>query len=137
MTGLLDILDSPEYGEAAAYELLCFGKRPEQLGTDELTWYDLRRIIRFADERSPLSRALYPDVIWGLQEQLMAEAVDTLRWLKWAKTKAAQYGRDLPDPIPRPGVTTPEVIGGAPVDIDDIDALLGWSTQSAIATESR
>lgn len=127
MNGLLSILDSEEYGEAARYELLRFGRRVEHLGTSELDWCDAKLIVKFADERSPLARAMNPEVIWGLPEQLLAEVADTLHWLKWVKTKAAQHNRDMPDPIPRPGIEKKEVIGSDPVDVDELDALLGWS----------
>ncbi|NIL86512.1 hypothetical protein RhoFasGS6_03916 [Rhodococcus fascians] len=126
ITSLLNILDSPEYGEAAEYELLRFDRRPEQLGTDDLTWRDLQLIVKFAPQDSPLVRTMNPDSIWGLQEQLMAEAVDTLHWLRWAKTKAAEQKRDHPEPIPRPGIEVKEVIGSDPVDVDEMDRLLGW-----------
>ena len=128
MIGLLDILDSKEFGGAARYELLRFDRRPEQLGTDDLPWVDAQVIIRYADEKSPLGRAVNPDFMWGLQEQLMAEMVDTLHWLKWAKTEAARHRRGMPEPLPRPGVEKKEVIGDVAVDIDDLDDLLGWGS---------
>jgi hypothetical protein len=45
--------------------------------------------------------------------------------LVWAKTKAAQKGRNRPKPIPRPGVAGPERIGDA-MPIEELNALIGW-----------
>ncbi|WP_037183836.1 DUF5361 domain-containing protein [Rhodococcoides fascians] len=126
MNALLEFLDSEEYGEAAYYELLRFDKRPEQLGTDALPWVAAKIILKFAPDDSPLKTLVNPDVVWDLHAQLLAETVDTLRWLRWAKTTAAQHHRDQPEPIPRPGVEAKEVIGEA-MEMEELDALLGWN----------
>lgn len=126
MNGLLELLDSEEYGEAAYYELLRFDKRPEQLGSDDLPWVEAKIILKYAPADSPLKTLINPDVVWNLQAQLLAEAVDTLHWLRWSKTRAAERNRDHPDPIPRPGIEVKEVIGSDPVDVDEMDRLLGW-----------
>lgn len=41
---------------------------------------------------------------WSQSEMLLAEMVDLLRWLQWAKTEAAEKKQPPPDPFPRPGV---------------------------------
>jgi hypothetical protein len=98
------------------------------LGSDQLTWRDLKVIVRQSQADSALARAMNPDVHWGISELLLAEAVDTLHWLQWAKTKDAQYKRNMPKPVPRPGVDTSqyEVIGEA-MEMDDLDRALGWA----------
>ncbi len=71
-------------------------------------------------------RAQFPnDWRWQLSEQLLADAVESLRWLVWAKTKDAQHKRNMPKPIPRPGVAGPERLGTA-APLDDMNAFLGW-----------
>lgn len=58
----------------------------------------------------PRSSALYraqnaDEWMWGLNELLLASAVDELRWLHWAKTKdAGKASNPAPDPLVRPGV---------------------------------
>lgn len=53
-----------------------------------------------------LFRAMYPEKAgWTLTNQLIALAVDVLRWLQWAKTEDGSRGFNQPEPIPRPGVT--------------------------------
>lgn len=48
---------------------------------------------------------MHPDQAgWTLTNQLLAAAVDVLRWLQWAKTEDGSKGRNMPDPIERPGV---------------------------------
>jgi hypothetical protein len=53
---------------------------------------------------------------WGATEQLLAAAVDALRWLQWAQTKEAQKpGARGPDPIERPGVKPKKASHGGDV----------------------
>lgn len=78
---------------------------------------------------SAIVRALAPEAaMWQLPEQLLAEIVDTLHWLKWAKTEAGQQGRDHPKPVPRPGVDTDEPIGrkSDALPVDEMNDWLGW-----------
>lgn len=66
------------------------------------------------------------DSVWQLPELLLADIADSLHWLVWAKTEAARKKRNMPKPIPRPGVPEPERIGDAPVPIDEMNDFLGW-----------
>ncbi|MBF6254398.1 hypothetical protein IU414_06625 [Nocardia farcinica] len=102
------------------------GLRLNQLGTKRLTWFDLAAVIDNLLPTSAVSRALNPDWMWGLPEMLLADAVDSLRWLVWAKTEDAQKKRNKPKPVPRPGVKKPERIGDAPLSIADMNEFLGW-----------
>jgi hypothetical protein len=53
---------------------------------------------------SALFTAMFPDRAgWDKTTMLLAEMVDTLHWLQWAKTKAGQNNRDRPQLVPRPG----------------------------------
>ncbi|MGG7653499.1 DUF5361 domain-containing protein [Kocuria rosea] len=79
------------------------------MGTPELTWHDLRVFV--SQIRFDTSSACRRDIegeeesLWGLEAMLLAEAVDALNWLRWAKTDAAKSrGARPPAPIPRPGV---------------------------------
>lgn len=98
------------------------------LGTDRLTWSDLRAIVACLPPDSALGRARDPDSArWQLNEMLLAEAVDTLHLLWWAQTEAGRKNRNRPSQIPRPGVKrVEERIGDAPMSIEDMDAYLGW-----------
>lgn len=42
--------------------------------------------------------------VWGLQEHLLALAVDTLRLSVWMRSRDGQQNRNRPKPLPRPGV---------------------------------
>lgn len=93
---------------------------------DDLNWDDLRAII-CAGTDNALARAIRgEDWPWGLPEMLLADAADSLRWLVWSKTPAAQKNRGQPKPIPRPGIAKPERIGDKPVPIADMNEFLGW-----------
>ncbi|WP_156769449.1 DUF5361 domain-containing protein [Nocardia sp. 852002-20019_SCH5090214] len=100
------------------------------LGTDALTWGDLKAIVAHLGEDSALGLAMNPppdEAPWTRMEMLVAEAVDTLHLLWWAKTEAGQKNRNRPARIPRPGVE-PVIkrYGDAPMSIEDMDKFLGW-----------
>jgi hypothetical protein len=115
------------YPTAIESDLIDRGQRLRYLGTDRLSWGDLRSILAWLKPDAALSRALRgDDWPWGLQEMLLASAVDYLALLFWTKTKAAQHNRGQPKPIQRPGVASPERIGAEPVSIDDMNDFLGW-----------
>lgn len=110
------------------------GLRLRNLGSDEFTWVDLKVVVlqNMHDNRTAIYRAMNPDTyMWGIQEQLLAEAVDTLHWLKWAKTKGATQKppQGMPEPIPRPGIKptdSSEVIKFDVMTQDETLAWLGW-----------
>ncbi|WP_067532091.1 DUF5361 domain-containing protein [Nocardia crassostreae] len=73
-------------------------------------------------------RTLYPDQHqWPLEAQLLAEAVDTVRWLAWKKTDDARNGRNRPERIQRPGVGTDRERVGTATGVDRMNEFLGWS----------
>lgn len=70
---------------------------------------------------------------WGLQEQLLAELVDSAAWLIWSKTDNGKKNRNRPKPIPRPGVPDTNQmgegerrIGSDAVPLDELDDFLQW-----------
>lgn len=130
ITGLCRLYD--EHGEAIEFDLIVLGLRLRWLGTDLLTWRDLKIIVQHLSSTSALMQKMDPEnAVWGLQEYLLAEVVDTLHWLQWAKTKdaAAKPPRNQPDPLPRPG-TKPktEFIKYDVMTQDDAIDWLGWTT---------
>lgn len=131
--GLLTLCE--QHTEAVEADLIRLGLRLRWLGTPDFDWCDLRAIIRHADPSSALVREMQPDAArWGVVEQLLAEAVDTLHWLQWAKTKDAQTKppRNPPKPIPRPGVrdTDDDRIRFDVMEFDEALAWLGWDPPS-------
>lgn len=98
--------------------------------SSDYSWRDLLVIVKYLPEDSAyVMQSLGDDAQWGLQEQLMASAVDSLRYLVWFKTKDATKNINRPKPIPRPGVddgVDREKIGGNTTkSMDDMRALLG------------
>ena len=120
-----------EHSEALEADLIRVGLRLRWLGSELLTWRDLLVFVKTAGKDSALAMAWDVSNMWGMTEQLLAAAVDTLRVLAWQNTEDAQAGRSwtAPDPIPRPGVTPRaevNVIGGDEVlPIDEMRARLG------------
>lgn len=103
--GLLTLVDG-EHKEALERDLIDLGLRLRDAGSPGFEWADLRAIVRWAPKSSALYRSMYlpdEDSAWGLQEMLLAAIADSLRWLQWAKTKDGARGRNMPEPIPRPG----------------------------------
>lgn len=133
MIALLDLID--EHPDAVERELMTIGERLRYLGTDRLTWSDLKVVVSQAGPDSPIVRAINPDAYtWTLSNQLLAEAVDTLHWLQWAKTKGAQKTPPdgMPTPIKRPGVSEPksdvEVYKFDSAPQDEMLSWLGWES---------
>lgn len=116
--GLCDLVD--EFPEAVEYDVLRHGHRLRDLGSDRLTWRDLRIIL---SQQKPSESALWmeqnPDHMWGLPEFLLADVADTLHALFWAKTKDGAKNRNRPKPIERPG-RRPERMGKKPLPLDEM-----------------
>jgi len=71
---------------------------------DRLSWRAVLAIIRHARRESAVFRLLAPPKLqWDQQTYFLADAVDILRWIQWAKSKDGEAGRNYPKPIPRPG----------------------------------
>ena len=67
---------------------------------------------------------------WDPTRMLLAEMVDMLRLLYWAKTEDGSKGRNRPDPITRPGVTPPGRTGyGGKDSALPADELMDWFAQ--------
>ena len=118
-----------EHQEAVEYELINRGLRLYQLGTKRLTWRDLLVITRHSPPGNAIDRAMDPDHMWGLPEQLAASIVDLLRIANWMQTKDGSKGRNQPKPLPRPGVVDPDqtIFGEGPLPIEELDEFLGWT----------
>lgn len=92
-----------------------------------LDWRDLKAIVRGLPETSALVRVMHPERHqWQLTQYLLADMADSLRWLVWSKTRAAQDGRDRPNPIPRPGLRSPNERIGTATGIGDMRRFLNW-----------
>ena len=104
--GLVELLD--EHQEAVEYDLIAHGLRLRQLGTEALTWRDLKIIIELQPpEKSALARTKDPEeVAWGISEHLLAIIADSSRARVWQE--GSGKARDKPKPIPRPGIENTE-----------------------------
>ncbi|MFI5781102.1 DUF5361 domain-containing protein [Nocardia sp. NPDC051570] len=116
-----------EHSEAIEYDLIGVGLRLRQLGTEQLNWRDLKVVVTCSTLDSATNRARYPDEHrWQLSPMLLADMADSLRWLMWAKTSDARYGRNRPDPIPRPGVNGGAERIGTVASTAEMNDFLGW-----------
>ena len=134
MIGLLDFLE--EHRDAVAYDLMSMGYRLRDFPSPALTYGDLLVVVRQCPAGSAVARSVDPEQsAWGISEHLLATAADSLAWLVWAKSEDASKRRNKPRPIPRPGVVDPDretqVIGSAPVPLDELDDFLEWGREIA------
>lgn len=122
---LLDLTDG-EYREALHYDLMQIGWSVWDIESQALSWFDLKCFVRFLPMDSALMRSLHgDDSYWGLKEQLLAAAVDTLRVANWQRGEGKG---DEPEPIERPGVESKnQKMDG----MDEAEALdwLGWTLE--------
>jgi len=102
------------------------------MGKGDLSWRDVWVICTHAPPKSPLAVALNPKMAWDVADYLLAEIADAQRWLVWAKTKDAQKNRNMPKPIPRPGVVESE---GRLTDVQamDVDALKAFLARPRVS----
>lgn len=87
----------------------------------------LLTLIRELPSESATMRAIDPDTVWGLSEQLAASQIDMLAQLGWLYASAHSKGRvPRPKQIPRPGVepATTRLGDTAALDQDDVRAFL-------------
>lgn len=102
------------------------------MGTPRLSWRDVWVVCTNAAPKTPLAVALNPKMAWDVQDYLLAEIADSQRWLVWAKTTDAQKKRNMPKPIPRPGVSESS---GRVTDVRamDVDALKAFLARPRVA----
>lgn len=117
-----------EHGEAIEWDLSHYHQSSlGDLFTGGLTWRQLRSFLSHLPRESAMARALLgDDVAWGLNEQLLAAAIDTLRQGNYQRGggKGAK-----PKQVPRPGITKtvtsdPVRHGHTDRDPDDVIAYL-------------
>lgn len=100
IAGLHALLE--KHGEAIEWDLSHYHQRKlGELFTRTLTWRQLRSFLSHLPRESALARDLLADEAnWGLNEQLLALTIDTLRQANWQRG-GGKGGK--PKPIPRPG----------------------------------
>lgn len=93
------------------------------MGQPGTAWRDIWAVVSNAARTpgDPLAAAIDVRAEWTTADYLLADMADSLRWLMWSKTKAAESGRDAPKPIPRPGDEPEEVTA---MDVEDLKEFL-------------
>lgn len=101
--GLLDLID--KHGKALEADLICAGLRLRNVGSPDFTWRDLLVFVQESSQDSALFRKMYPEQYqWDNQNMLLAGILDAMNIQIWMQTKDGKYGRNKPEPIPRPGI---------------------------------
>lgn len=129
--GLLTLID--EHQEAVEYDLITHGVRLRDLGTDRLSWRDLKIIVKQQPGNSALARAINgDDYLWDIHAQLAALIVDHLAVGNWQRSGDKRAKR--PKPVERPG-HRPERFGREPIPMDAMADWLGWNTETLAPEE--
>lgn len=109
--------------------MITLGLRLRTLASEKLGWRELKAIVKFLPAESALMRSVHPKTHhWQLDQYLLADMADCLRWLVWAKTEDARNGRNRPEPIPRPGLESGRERVGTAMKVDRMNDFLGWSS---------
>lgn len=96
-----------KHSMAIEYDLIAKGLRLRDIPSRETNWRDLLVILRMSGPHDRFYQAVNPKAAqWDLTNSLLAELVDSVRWLQWAKTDRATDISTIPKPIPRPGVAS-------------------------------
>jgi hypothetical protein len=132
-----------EHGEAIRRDLLVAGLRLEWLGTDRLTWLDLRAFITYAPPDAAISRARNPDWQVDLPLVVLREIEHGIRVLAWQKTEDANPKKTPKNypvrvPITADAIDAAEAArrvreepaGDAPA-LADVKKWLGWETNNS------
>lgn len=99
---LLDVLQEPARRSALQYDLLRAGLSLDDLGSEALTWYDLRVFVRHVQTSpdSALGLELRGHAVWSVEAQLLATIADSLAWANWQR--AGKKNAPKPKPLERP-----------------------------------
>ena len=91
------------------------GLRLRWLGSERLTWGDLRAIVMHSGPKSALRRALGND--WEVSDYLLATVVDLLALANWQRQ--GKKGAPKPRPVPRPGSDKSVKYGADPIPVSE------------------
>ncbi|MGC0365002.1 hypothetical protein ABH922_002986 [Rhodococcus sp. 27YEA15] len=82
------------------------GRSLDFLGTANISWWDLRCILKYPPPGGAISRTADPDHHWDLHAHLLAAISDGIQAGNWQRGGDKKAKR--PEQLPRPGVTPPE-----------------------------
>lgn len=125
-----------EFPGAVEYDLIRHGVRLRDVGSERFSWRDFWVVMRWMPpEGSAMWREREPeDSPWTHQLMLLAEQIDLLSLLVWAKTKDGSRNRNRPKPYPRPGAR-PKKFGKKPLPLDEMKEWLGWDASPTPTAE--
>jgi hypothetical protein len=128
----LEILSDPDRRLALQADLLRIGRSLDDLGSEALTWYDLRALVRQlqGSTDSELAAAILGYHPWSVEAQLLAIIADTEAMGNWQR--AGKKNAPKPKPIERPWLKSKgQTLGKNPIPVASFDAW--WDAKSAKA----
>jgi Family of unknown function (DUF5361) len=128
-----------KHPEELEMDLIDRGLRWRNCPSPEFNWRDLRLVVSYSSVDSHIVGATNPKRAgWNNFTMLMADMVDALNWLVWAKTEAAQKNGSPPAQIERPGVAGPQSRPGAkvkPTPLSRMKEISGWNKRHGVEEE--
>ena len=111
-----------DHREAIEFDLLAMGKNVDDLGTLELSWRDLRTLVRRWQRTA--GTALFESVNgfegWSAETQMLAHVIDALQGIDYNQVRIAGGKPRKPPPVERPW-SKPQSLGSGAVPFDEID----------------
>lgn len=115
-----------DHAGALNFDLMQLGLRLRYVGTEALTWGDLRDVIKYGRQDTALALEQQgAAVLWTITDHLIAVAVDALHNANWQRGGGKGH---KPKPIPRPGVEdqNTQTLGADPIPAGDF---MDWWNQ--------
>lgn len=128
--GLLEFVRERE--EAVEFELLERGYGLGDIGTMNLSWTELRTLLRrwSVTPGNAVCDAMH-DRQWTISEQMLAQVIDLLAAGNYIAMRAAgSKSAKKPKPIPRPWDDKPTTYGKGAIPYDEMDAWLASRTRT-------
>lgn len=125
---LLELLD--EFRGAIAADLLTFGARVHEIGTERFSWFDLLAYVQTLRPDTHLSRAIQGETYYGYTERILGLLLDAAYTSNWLNSKP---GPKRPKPVQWPWVAKSsdnETYGTAAPVTDIRDFLLYRNTRA-------
>lgn len=122
ITRLLALID--QHGEAIGADLLTIGKRLDQIGTAEFSWWDFMVRVRFAQPDTILHRAVH-GWSYDMVTRQMGLLIELLRVANWQRTGNRHAPRPKPIRWPWTEKSPEDTRWGEALPLDEVrEALL-------------
>lgn len=119
-----------DHREAVEYDLIRSGLRLDWLGTEALSWRDLRVMVTQAQPDTAVFKSMNPHWQQTVEADLLRAIEFNVRILAWQQSRDGQKGQNKPEAWTWPWESKPDkAFRGDPMTIEEARDWLGWSQQ--------